>query len=547
MSSTANTNRWSVRTEEGIAGPYTTDDLRKMARQGAIDRHTPIRAEGAASWIRAGQYPAIFSLSAPVGAPTPAAPPPRSPAPIPPTAAPAPPPMPKVRSRNSGMSQAWVPLFGLLTIVLGLVFLFAMFLLTSGPKVPNQADMGSAAPGESANKANNQKSSGGASSNQAGQTTQTSAATDGSAKASVMNTSSGSSVPPSDSAKKKEYSTEEVVAMSERSVVTVLTSDARGSGFMVAPFIVATNYHVIADDDGDHIKCFFPSTAKDKAESHTAKLVAEDPKADLALLRIGVDATPLELAPTSTFRRGQSVITIGTPSMFKGKEIIPNAVTPGVLSSEHQLFGVPRYQLSMAIYPGNSGGPVIGLDGNVVGVVVSKSTTEENIGFCVPASSLRRLMEEAKANSYSVSQTIRSEHWARVTAREMFTLTEALDRFLKEVTKIIEQKTGKSAKELQASGAAEVINSLIVELYPILRKNFSTQLKSVIEDRNLSPKLCSEFEVLQDRHKALQAMIDRPSGNLQDMMSSIENLHERFLEQLRKIDRLLPLGKVELE
>ncbi len=70
--------------------------------------------------------------------------------------------------------------------------------------------------------------------------------------------------------------------------------------------------------------------------------------------------------------------------LFNGRDILPNAVARGVVSSEHPLFGEPRYQLDMAINGGNSGGPVIGMDGRVVGVVVAKSRSEEGIGFAFP-------------------------------------------------------------------------------------------------------------------------------------------------------------------
>ncbi len=61
MSTSQNSKLWSVRTEEGVAGPYTVDQMRSMVRDGTLDRHTPIKAEGSSSWIRAGQYPAIFA------------------------------------------------------------------------------------------------------------------------------------------------------------------------------------------------------------------------------------------------------------------------------------------------------------------------------------------------------------------------------------------------------------------------------------------------------------------------------------------------------
>ncbi len=61
--STAKSNLWSVRTEEGVAGPFTIEQLRMMVKQGTLDRHSLIRAEGSATWMRAGQIPVIFQAA----------------------------------------------------------------------------------------------------------------------------------------------------------------------------------------------------------------------------------------------------------------------------------------------------------------------------------------------------------------------------------------------------------------------------------------------------------------------------------------------------
>lgn len=511
MSQSSKSNLWCVRTEEGVAGPYTVEQLRAMVIQGTVNRHTPIRAEGGSSWIRAGQYPAIFTPSN--ASELSSAPPPRN------VEAPTPPPMRKAQAAPSRppSKAPWVMAIGL-----ALVFLVgAVFLILS----PTSSD-------ELANKDKTEKSElpGGNAASASNKKTEPD-----------ENTGNRRS---SDSS--KSFSTEDIVSMTEHAVVTVLAGDGVGSGFVVAPNIVATNYHVIADDDGDRISCFFSSASGDKRGPFAARLVAEEPKADLALLRIECEVKPIQLADNANFRRGQDVVAIGTPALFNGQDILPNAITRGVVSSQHDLFGEPRYQLSMAINPGNSGGPVIGLDGKVVGVVVSKSRTEEGIGFCVPASSLKRLMESCRTNNYAVTDEARSQHLARVTARELVTLTLDLEKFLVQLAKVIEDKSGANAQQLPANVFAEILNGVITEVNPGIRKDFSSQLEQIAEDDHLSPRLRSELSTLLQRHLALHAAIARPTGNVQSMIGSIGNLRDRFLDQLRKVDKLLPLGFPEL-
>ena len=519
MSSPSNSNRWSVRTEDGIAGPFTIDQLRSMVRQGSLDRHTPIRAEGASNWIRAGQYPAIFTVVSSED---------RSAASQQGTKsdATAPPPIRRTPARVSvPPSNTPFILAGCvaLAIVCGLVFL--MFRPSS---TPNQASQKDQEKGQSATLATDTNSK--ASSNIV------SDLKDGGNKNRDTTSSSA----------KTQYNTEELVAMTEHAVVTVLAGEGHGSGFVVASNLVATNYHVIADDDGDGIKCFFPSAAAEKRGPFAARLVAEDPNADLAIVRIECDVKPLELANNTNFRRGQDVIAIGTPALFNGQDILPNAVTRGVVSSQHDLFGEARYQLAMAVNSGNSGGPVIGLDGLVVGVVVSKSRSEEAIGFCVPASSLRKLMDSRKFNNFAVTEEVRSQHQARLTARELVTLTLDLEKFLVQFAKIVEDKSGASAQQLSANKFAEVFNGLITEINPEIRKDFSLQLSAIADDDNLSPRLRTELRALLDRHLALHKAIAMPSGSVQTMIEAIANLRNRFLGQLRKVDKLLPLGFPEL-
>ncbi len=507
---------WYIRIEDGIAGPYSTEQLKRLVKDGTVDKHSPIRSEGGDRWIRAGQFPAIFGNSETVLIPASSSFSPR----IEDPQSLQPPPMRMKQAEAARRHSQWntasvATVVAVLTSSLAAVAIFVF--VSQGPKTTARATPDN---GEQP-------------------------------KASATQSSVDSHAPPpnpptTSDPTQTSFTSEQIVAMTEGSVATVIAGEGIGSGFVVSNGIVATNYHVIADDEGERISCIFTSASPEQRGPVEAGIIAEDPTTDLALLKIESTVKPLKVTQNNKPRRGQSVIAIGTPALFKGEDMLPNALTHGIVSSEHQLFGVPRYQLAMTVNPGNSGGPVIGLDGTVIGVVVSKSKTEEGIAFCVPASSLLELLNSYDSNKLDDALVVRSQHRARVTARELAKLTLALELFLNRLANAVESKSGASARQLSASAFSELVSQVMLEVEPGLKKNFASQLETISSDENLQPRLRTELKTLLDRHLALYASLSRPRGNVQNMMNSIANLRDRFLEQLRRVNALLPLGVPEL-
>lgn len=137
-----------------------------------------------------------------------------------------------------------------------------------------------------------------------------------------------------------------------------------GSGFVISSDgYVFTNCHVV--DRADHIRVILPDGSHENAE-----LVGMDPDSDLALIKIytsGFDAA--ELGDSDRLRIGQLVIAIGNPYGFQ------HSVTAGVVSALGRSLRTPGgrmvenvIQTDAALNPGNSGGPMINGDGEVVGV-----------------------------------------------------------------------------------------------------------------------------------------------------------------------------------
>ncbi|MEO1997587.1 MAG: trypsin-like peptidase domain-containing protein, partial [Planctomycetaceae bacterium] len=156
-----------------------------------------------------------------------------------------------------------------------------------------------------------------------------------------------------------------------------------GTGFVVAAEgIIATNLHVIGEARPIQIR-FANGEVQDVQVVH-----ASDPTMDLALLKIDVQGLPaLELGNSDDLKQGQQVVAIGNP---KG---LQHSVVSGVVSGRRELDGKPMLQLAIPIEEGNSGGPVLDMNGRVHGIVTLKSIVTPNLGYAVAINALKHLID----------------------------------------------------------------------------------------------------------------------------------------------------------
>jgi len=178
------------------------------------------------------------------------------------------------------------------------------------------------------------------------------------------------------------------------------TAQGGGSGFVVDPNgLIVTNKHVASSDTATY------SVITNDGKSYDAKVVARDPLADLAVLKISAKNLPVvELGDSDKLELGQKVIAIGNAL---GE--YQNSVTTGVVSgigrtitagdssgsSGETLSNV--IQTDAAINPGNSGGPLINLDGQVIGINTAIDQQGSAIGFALPINSVKQAIASAVA------------------------------------------------------------------------------------------------------------------------------------------------------
>jgi hypothetical protein len=152
-----------------------------------------------------------------------------------------------------------------------------------------------------------------------------------------------------------------------------------GSGFMVAPNIIATNHHVI--EDAVKIVTLTPDRTGD-GKSYPAEVIWSSPKSDLALLRVPALDLPALVLAEKLPTKGNQVTAIGYPGVadnvvdFKG---IESTLTQGVIGrivDSPLIDGGPSINLiqhSAAINQGNSGGPLLDHCGRVIGINTGKA------------------------------------------------------------------------------------------------------------------------------------------------------------------------------
>lgn len=173
-----------------------------------------------------------------------------------------------------------------------------------------------------------------------------------------------------------------------------------GSGFIIDPKgSILTNYHVV--EGASRIRVSMQDAAG-KEKSYMAYVAGVDPALDLAVLKIkSQDQFPyLELDTSDKAAVGDFVLAVGYPFGFR------QTVTSGIISALNAGMKVEgrRYekliQTDAAINQGNSGGPLLSLEGRVVGVnsaIFSPSGAFAGIGFAIPASEVKRVLPDMAA------------------------------------------------------------------------------------------------------------------------------------------------------
>ncbi len=160
-----------------------------------------------------------------------------------------------------------------------------------------------------------------------------------------------------------------------------------GSGFVVREDgLIATNFHVIGTGRALSVE-LADGTRKPATAVH-----AWNRHLDLAVVKIDATGLPvLPLADSDAVKDGMPLAALGAP---RG---LGQSVVQGVLSARREIEefpGVQLLQIAMPVEPGNSGGPLLDMEGRVLGLVTLKSLRAESLGFAMPVNLLKVLLEK---------------------------------------------------------------------------------------------------------------------------------------------------------
>ena len=211
-------------------------------------------------------------------------------------------------------------------------------------------------------------------------------------------------------------SVSEVAAKVADAVVEISTESVTTSNYMQQYVTEGAGSGVIVSSDGTILTCNHVIEGANKitvrlrsGESYDATVVAADDASDVAVLKI--EATGLTAAPmgdSDALSVGEQTIVIGNPLGALG-----GSITTGILSASEREITINNEKMTLlqtdaAINPGNSGGGMFDSYGNLIGIVVAKSsgTTIEGLGFAIPINTVKDVYEQLMNNGYVTGRAV---------------------------------------------------------------------------------------------------------------------------------------------
>ena len=197
----------------------------------------------------------------------------------------------------------------------------------------------------------------------------------------------------------KPMTAKDLFAKSSPAVVRIITFDGNGkeksfgSGvFVSSEGLVVTNYHVV--EGGKTFKIILSNNAT----FDVSKVIAADPKTDLALLDTKGAGVPFLRLTNRKPAVGDKAYAVGNPRGLK------NTLSEGIISGTRKWNDIDTYQTTASISPGSSGGPLLSDTGQIVGITTFIITKSQNLNFAISYSHVDKLIKSPEKFSVSVSK-----------------------------------------------------------------------------------------------------------------------------------------------
>ncbi|MGN1132396.1 MAG: S1C family serine protease, partial [Ruminococcus sp.] len=170
-------------------------------------------------------------------------------------------------------------------------------------------------------------------------------------------------------------------------------ADGQGTGIIISSDgYIVTNSHVIGDSKNKYLH----QVKDNKGKKYTAYVVGYDTRTDLAVLKISAkNLTAVSFGRSDDLKVGDDIIAVGNP----GGVNFQNSLTKGIVSAKGRSIddsSVTYIQTDAAVNPGNSGGPLCNLYGQVVGITTAKisSSVYEGMGFAIPSETIKEIADD---------------------------------------------------------------------------------------------------------------------------------------------------------
>ena len=173
-----------------------------------------------------------------------------------------------------------------------------------------------------------------------------------------------------------------------------------GSGFIVAPHVVITNAHVVAGVTNPVVRI------KGVGRSYPAVVIYFDPKNDIALLRSDMLTSP-PIAIGTQAARDTSLVAAGFPGGGSLK-LIPGRVRSVAIANGDDIYGKNQvvreiYSIRAIVRQGDSGAPLLNINGQAVGLVFAASSTDPSTGYALTPTVFAKAIDTAKNSQTRVS------------------------------------------------------------------------------------------------------------------------------------------------
>lgn len=205
-------------------------------------------------------------------------------------------------------------------------------------------------------------------------------------------------------------SRQEIVEQAKKSVVLISNPRGAGSGFVLDDQgLLVTNHHVIRNEKYHTVNLFRKTGDRwERLKFDNVPVESYSDLYDIAILKLdldevrskGVELVPLPIARPGSLQVGDNVFAIGNPG--GAGQLLEHSVTEGIASSlARNINDVLYIQTTAAVNPGNSGGPLINAQGEVVGLVTLKAFMQEGIGFALPVDLITHFLRHTPSYAFS--------------------------------------------------------------------------------------------------------------------------------------------------